>query len=153
MAEVSPSLWVGDYQILSVDRRNDTLVVAAAVTSVAEEGGSRVVANRFVVRPRIRTDTLHWRVVRDTSGDFLVCGFALEDVDLGGFGRPDNVDFEGGNIATQVAPAGGFAEERKARTDDTIAVCRCPFRFARTVELPVECAGLAGHAVPTSRTE
>lgn len=97
LAEVTPSLWVGDYQLLSVGRRNDTLVVAVAVTSVAEEGESRGVANRFVVRPRIRTDTLHWRVVRDSSGDFLVCGFALENVDLGGFGRPDNVDFEGGS--------------------------------------------------------
>ena len=95
-AEVSPSLWVGSYRVLSVGRRQDTLIVAAAVTSVAEEAGSLRVANRFVVRPRIRTDTLHWRVVQDTSGKFVVCGFALEDVDLGGFGRPDNVDFESG---------------------------------------------------------
>jgi hypothetical protein len=98
-AEAGPSLWVATYHVLSVERRQDTLIVAAAVTSVAEQGESHSKANQFVVRPRVQTDTLHFRVVQNPPGQFIVCGFSLENVDLGAFGLPSNVVYEQGETA------------------------------------------------------
>ena len=91
-----PTLPRSDWARRVRDRVRDTVVVAAEVVTVAEEKESSTAANEFDVTPRIKTDTLHWPAVRLPNGRPIVCGFATEDVDLGSWGRFDNVHFLGG---------------------------------------------------------
>jgi hypothetical protein len=90
------SYWIAGYELLSVDIQGDTAVVAAEVTSVAEQRESSSTPYGSVVSPRTRIDTLHWEVVRFPSGRPGVCGFARERVDLGMYGTPQNTEYREG---------------------------------------------------------
>jgi hypothetical protein len=93
-APSSVSLWVGDFRTPSFVWHGDTLVGQAPVVSIAEQKEDSTTTPRSVVFVRVRTDTLHWPMVFDsTSGRWKVCGFSTEGYDLGSYGLPTNTRF------------------------------------------------------------
>lgn len=87
-------LTLARYRVLGSALRGDSVDAAAEVVTVAEETGSPNVANRYVTRVRIRTDTLHWVMVRDSaSKKWGVCGYAKEGFGFGHYGDDVNTDW------------------------------------------------------------
>ena len=79
------------YQVLNSSLRGDSAEASAEVVTVAEEGGDPHVANRFVTTVRIRVDTLHWLMARDsTPGKWGVCGYSKEGLAFGHYGDDRN---------------------------------------------------------------
>jgi hypothetical protein len=77
-----PYLWLGAFRVLSASTSGDSSIAAAEIVSVAEEtNGSTDDALRRVTH-RVRTDTLHWRMVMDESGQWRACGLSREGYDF-----------------------------------------------------------------------
>lgn len=91
-------LTLAKFQVLGSVLRGDTVDAAAEVTTVADETGAPHAVNRFVTKVRVRTDTLHWDMTRDSSnGQWGVCGYSRE-----GFGFGHN----GSDATTRWLPEG-----------------------------------------------
>lgn len=82
------TLVLARYRVLHSTLERDAVYAAAEVTSVAEETQNPDVYAGYLATLRIRTDTLHWRMTRDsTSGKWGVCGYAVEGYGFGRYGR------------------------------------------------------------------
>ena len=92
--EAEVAFWLADFEVLTSSRIDDSVVVSAAIQSVAEQRDTGDAVHASVVTSRVQTDTLHWTLRRDRRTDtWRVCGRSHEDVDLGGYGRVDNVTY------------------------------------------------------------
>jgi hypothetical protein len=61
------------FELLPAASRADTVVGRAVVTTVAEQDVDRQHRGYYVVRLRVRRDTLEWDVLRSESGNWVVC--------------------------------------------------------------------------------
>jgi len=92
--EQSDALWVASYRVLSVMRSGADLIARAEVVTVAEQHDDTTGADRSVVVPRIRRDTLAWRMRQRPSGSvWRVCGFSDNGYDLRSYGRADLIRY------------------------------------------------------------
>jgi hypothetical protein len=83
------------YRVLDTVWRDDTIEAAAEVVTVAEETGDPHSVNRYITTVRIRTDTLHWSMTRDSAtGVWGVCGYPHEGVGFGHYGSDDQTKWE-----------------------------------------------------------
>ncbi len=79
------------YQILNSALRGDSADAAAEVVTVAEEVGYPHAAEKYAATVRIRTDTLHWVMTRDSaSAKWGVCGYPKEGLGFGHYGDDRN---------------------------------------------------------------
>ena len=83
-------LTLARYKVLDAQLHGDTVDGAAEVVTVAEERGDPNAAHRYVTQVRVRTDTLHWKLVRDSVGRWGVCGYSREGYDFGHYGDESN---------------------------------------------------------------
>jgi hypothetical protein len=67
-------------RVLNSSRRGDTVTAHAEVTTVAEEVEDPKVAYRYVTIVRTRTDTMEWKMTRDSTGRWGVCDYPLQGV-------------------------------------------------------------------------
>jgi len=67
-------------------RAADAVTVRAALTIVAEDSVSDVGGGHRVVRLGVRTDTVTWDMVGDSTGAWHPCGYASSSRDLGPMG-------------------------------------------------------------------
>lgn len=86
------------YRVVASSRVQDTVYASAEITSVAEERRDPDVYYGYIAELRVRTDTLRWRMTRDGTGGWGVCGYSVEGYGLGRYG----VD-----SLTRWLPAGG----------------------------------------------
>lgn len=79
------------YRVLNSASRGDSVDASAEVVTVAEEVGDPHAASKFVTTVRIRVDTLHWVMARDSAdGKWGVCGYPKEGVGFGHYGDERN---------------------------------------------------------------
>lgn len=79
------------YQVLNSTLRGDSADASAEVVTVAEEVGDPHAANRYATTVRIRVDTLHWVMTRDsTAGKWGVCGYSKQGLAFGHYGDDRN---------------------------------------------------------------
>jgi len=87
------SLALAAYEILDA-AGGDSTEVPARVVSAAEFAPSGHEADGVIATVRVRVDTLHWRVVRDsTNSRWVVCGFAREGFDFADSTSQRNVEW------------------------------------------------------------
>lgn len=81
------------YDVLQATGDTGT-TIPARIVSVAEFDPSEQHAEKTIATVRVRVDTLHWNVVRDTSKTrWVVCGFAKEGFDFADSTSEHNVDW------------------------------------------------------------
>lgn len=103
------TLALARYKVLESSRLKDTVYAAAEVTTVAEETQDPKVYAGYLVTLHVRTDTLHWRMTRDSaSGKWGVCGYSVEGY---GFGR------YGADSLTKWSPPGASVQRMRALVD------------------------------------
>lgn len=82
-ADTYPLLALAKYRVLGSEMNGDTALVEAEVTSVATVEQDPEVADGLVVQRGIRTDTLHWGLLRESpQGPWRICGYSREFVDF-----------------------------------------------------------------------
>ena len=82
------------YRVLQSTGVGDTARAASEVVTVAEEVGHPSQLNRFRTTVRIRTDTLHWTMVRDSgTRRWGVCGYPSEGVGFGHYGADSDTEW------------------------------------------------------------
>jgi hypothetical protein len=87
-AATYPLLALARYRILGSQMRGDTALVEAEVSSAATLTQHPRVADRYVVTQSVRTDTLHFPLLRaGLSSEWQICGYAREFIDF--FGPSD----------------------------------------------------------------
>jgi len=103
------TLALARYKVLESTRLKDTVYVAAEVKTVAEETQDPKVYAGYLITLHVRTDTLHWRMTRDSaSGNWGVCGYSVEGY---GFGR------YGADSLTKWSPTGASVQRMRALVD------------------------------------
>jgi hypothetical protein len=103
------TLVLARYKVLESSRLKDTVYAAAEVTTVAEETKDPQLYAGYLVTLHVRTDTLHWRMTRDSaSGKWGVCGYSVEGY---GFGR------YGTDSLTKWSPPGASVQRMRALVD------------------------------------
>ena len=61
---------------------------------MAEETGHPHAADRYLTKVRVRIDTLHWVMARDsTSHAWGVCGYSKEGFGFGNYGSDNNTEW------------------------------------------------------------
>jgi hypothetical protein len=89
-AATYPLLALARYRILGSEMRGDTALVEAEVSSVATLARHPGVADRYIIIQGIRTDTLHFSLLRaGPTSDWRICGYAREFIDFFG---PNDLD-------------------------------------------------------------
>lgn len=79
--ETDNHLALARYRILSSQVQGDSALVTFAATTVAEVRPDTLVANREDATLRVRIDTLHWIMTRDSATKHWgVCGYSTEGV-------------------------------------------------------------------------
>ncbi|MEJ7812824.1 MAG: hypothetical protein WKG32_20590 [Gemmatimonadaceae bacterium] len=97
------------YRVLGSTLAGDTATAWAEVLTVAEETEDPDIAGRYLAIARTRTDTLRWRMVRDSvSGQWGVCGYSVEGYGFGHYGTDENTGW---------VPAGGSWGQVRQRAD------------------------------------
>ena len=87
-------LTLARYRVLTSALRGDSVDAAAEAVTVAEETGHPHAANRYLTKVRVRTDTLHWVMARDSaSHKWGVCGYSKEGFAFGHYGSDNNTDW------------------------------------------------------------
>jgi hypothetical protein len=82
-ADTYPLLALANHRVLGSAMHGDTALVRAEVTSVATLEQDPERADGFVVRGGVRTDTLHWGLLRESpQGQWRICGYSREFVDF-----------------------------------------------------------------------
>jgi hypothetical protein len=74
-------------RVLDSSQQGDTVIARAEVTTVASEVGDPKVAYRYVTTVRTRTDTMEWKMTRDSTGKWGVCDYPLQRVGFGNYGN------------------------------------------------------------------
>jgi hypothetical protein len=83
------------YRVLSSASRGDSVDASAEAVTVAEEVGDPHAASKYVATVRVRVDTLHWVMVRDSAtGKWGVCGYPKEGVGFGHYGDEQDTRWE-----------------------------------------------------------
>jgi hypothetical protein len=89
-AATYPLLALARYRVLGSEMRGDTALVEAEVSSVATLTEHPHVADRYVITHAVRTDTLHFPLLRAGSApEWQICGYAREFIDFFG---PNDLD-------------------------------------------------------------
>ncbi|HEX8210555.1 MAG TPA: hypothetical protein VF584_10300 [Longimicrobium sp.] len=89
-AATYPLLALAQYRVLGSEMRGDTALVEAEVSSVATLVQHPRVADRYVISRGVRTDTLHFALLRaGTTPGWQICGYAREFIDFFG---PNDLD-------------------------------------------------------------
>lgn len=90
-AATYPLLALARYRILGSGMRGDTALVEAEVSSVATLTEHPRVADRYVIDQGVRTDTLHFALLRAAAKPgWHICGYSREFIDF--FGPNDLED-------------------------------------------------------------
>ncbi len=90
-AATFPLLALAKYRVIGSEMRGDTALVEAEVSSVATLTQHHHIADRYVITRGVRTDTLHYALLRAGSApEWQICGYAREFIDF--FGTGDVVD-------------------------------------------------------------
>ena len=108
----NPELVLAKHRLLGSEMRGDTVVVRAAVVSVAQV---RLKEDGYEVEQGIRDDTLSWSVIKNPSTDrWGICGFSREGPD---FLRIQYLD-------SRTTWRGGATLQSVQRLADSIAMAR-----------------------------
>ena len=92
--QVEPLFLVSRYRLIGAVGRGDTVLVSAAVESVAEERGSPVTVGRRLVHVRTQLDTLRWLAVGSHNASWRICGISKEGIGVGeSYANDDNTDW------------------------------------------------------------
>jgi hypothetical protein len=82
-AATYPLLALASFRVLGSEMRGDTALVAAEVTSAATLDQHDRIADRYIITQRVRTDTLHWALLRRAGDErWHICGYSREFVDF-----------------------------------------------------------------------
>lgn len=112
--EAGLTYWVAWHRVLAAVAHRDTVEVMVEVLSVAEQQESSEGPYTSRVSPRIQTDTLSWRVIRE-AGRPRVCGFSDQGIDLGSYGLPENTSYaEGASRALLLRQADSIRTSKQA---------------------------------------
>ena len=84
---------IGGFKVIAVNQDGGDLRGIAELAVAAREEESTERDGAFVITRVGRIDTLSWRLARGKSGEWGVCGYGNDRVDLGSYGREDNVMF------------------------------------------------------------
>lgn len=110
-AATYPLLALARYRILGSEMRGDTALVEAEVSSVATLTQHPQVADRYVVTRGVRSDTLHFALLRPGSTpEWQICGYAREFIDFFG---PNDLE----ELAVEWRPAGTSRQTLKTAVD------------------------------------
>ena len=92
--DVIHSYWLARGRILGYEAAADTLRAQLELLTVAAQEPSTTSAYGSIVTARLQTDTLWLKLVPDsTRHGWLTCGLLSDGHRLGGYGRPDNVQY------------------------------------------------------------
>lgn len=94
------------YRVLNSALRGDSADASAEVMTVAEEVGDPHFVGKYATTVRIRVDTLHWVMTRDSADSkWGVCGYPKEGVGFGHYGNDRNTRWN--------PPSGSWARVRQ----------------------------------------
>lgn len=87
-------LTLASFRVLGATSYRDSADAAAQVVTIAEEEGNPHAAGRYSTSVRVKVDTLHWLMLRDTvNGLWGVCGYSKEGFGFGHYGIDSNTDW------------------------------------------------------------
>lgn len=84
-------LAIGTFRILGSRVAGDSALVSALVTSVAEETKDPQVYDGYLATQRVRADSLHWMMTKDSLGQWGVCGYSREGFGVGMYGSDSTI--------------------------------------------------------------